>query len=183
MKASQALFKARRYKEAEAEFTALLAKKASSEISDEASYWLAKVLDKTGREEAAVQAFIKLADSTANADLADRALFEASLIRKGQKRGVEAIALQKRILATHPATSLLQNVSWEIAWGSYQAGDLKNAAEHLKILAQIDSSREKALYWYGRTLSSAGDAPGAQNAFSALVTEFPAGFYAQSYGK
>lgn len=183
LKASQALFKSRRYKDAETAFSTLLTKKTSREISDESGYWLAKTLDRTGRGEEACNVLIKLAESSASPELADRALFEAAFIRKGQKKGAEALALLKRILLTHPASSLKQGVSWEIAWESYQAGDMKTATEYFKPLTETEIFREKALYWSGHALSAAGDSPGAQGAIATLLAEFPFGFYAQSYRK
>lgn len=183
LKAGQALFKSRHYKDAETAFSTLLAKKTSREISDESGYWLAKTLDRTGRGEDACSVFSKLAESSATPELADSALFEAAFIRKGQKKGAEALALLKRILLTHPASSLKQSVNWEIAWESYQAGDMKTAANYFKPLTEIENFREKALYWYGHALSAAGDSLGAQGAIATLLAEFPFGFYAQSYRK
>jgi soluble lytic murein transglycosylase len=183
LKAGQALFKSRHYKDAETAFSSLLAKKTSREISDESGYWLAKTLDRTGRVEESCSVFSKLAESSASPELADRALFEAAFIRKGQKKGAEALALLKRILLIHPASSLKQAVSWEIAWESYQAGDMKTAAEYFKPLTGIENFREKALYWYGHALSAAGNSPAAQGASATLLAEFPFGFYAQLYRK
>jgi peptidoglycan lytic transglycosylase len=64
---------------------------------------------------------------------------------------------------------------------SYQNGDTKSAADYFKTLTESDATREKALYWYGRTLTATGDVPGAQKAHAALVAEYPFGYYAQSY--
>ena len=183
LKAGQALFKSRHYKDAETAFSSLQANKTNRETSDESGYWLAKTLDRTGRGDEACNVFIKLAESSASPELADRALFEAAFIRKGQKRGTDALALLKRILLIHPASSLKQSVNWQIAWESYQAGAMKTAAEYFKPLTGVDTYREKALYWYGHALSAAGDSPGAQGAIATLLTEFPFGFYAQSYRK
>lgn len=183
LKAGQALYMGRRYKEAEAAFAALQARAASREIADEAGYWLAKALDKNGRDGEAFTTFLRLAESSAAPGLADKALFEAALIRKGENRKEEAIAILKRLLRSHPTSSLKQSVTWQAAWGSYQTGDWKTAAEYFKPLTENETTREKALYWYGRTLSAVGDIPGAQGAFAALLAEFPFGFYAQSYRK
>ncbi|HEY6873427.1 MAG TPA: transglycosylase SLT domain-containing protein [Geobacteraceae bacterium] len=183
LKAGQALFRCRRYKDAEAAFSALLAQKTSRDVSDEAAYWLAITLDRSGRKEEAFTAFIKLSESSAGSELAEKALFEAAGIRKGQKKGDEALAIMKRLLLLHPASQLKQSVTWEIAWRSYQSGDTKTAADYFKTLADIPAYREKALYWFGHTLAAAGDTPGAQKAYAALLAEYPFGFYAQSYRK
>lgn len=183
LKEGLALFKARRYREAEKALSALLTKTISRDTIEEASYWLAKTLDRNGREEDAFTTFIKLADSSAGSELAGKALFEAALIRKGQKKGADALALLKKLLSSQPASSLKQSATWEIAWGSYLAGDWKTAAEYFRPLTEIDATREKALYWYGRSLSATGDIPGAQRAISDLLADFPFGFYAQTYRK
>ena len=182
-KACQSLYMARRYKDAEAALSELLKKKTGRGINDEASYWLAKTLDKTGRSEEAFSAFVKLAETASSTELADNAMFQAAIIRKGERRGEESRALLKKLLLLHPASHLKLTVSWEIAWGSYQAGDYKTAAEYFKPLLEADGSREKALYWYGRALAFSGDIPAAQGVYSRLLSEFPFGFYTQTYRK
>lgn len=181
LKAGQALLKCRRYKEAEATFTSLLGKRPSRDVSDEATFWLAKTLDKSGRNEEAFAMFSKLSESTATSSLVDKSLLEAAYIRKEQKKGDEAVAILKRLLHSHPSSQLMQSVTWEIAWGSYQSGDMKTAANYFKNIASAAATREKALYWYGRALAASGDVPEAQKAFASLLAEYPFGFYAQSY--
>ena len=183
VKAAQALFKSRHYKDAEASLSLLLNKTTSRDVADETRYWLAKTLDRTGRGDEACALLIELAKSAASPELADRALFEAAFIRKGEKKGAEAVALLKRILSDHPDSSFKQSATWQIAWESFQAGDMKTAAEYLKPLAESDAFREKALYWYAHALSATGDTAGAQRAVASLLAEFPFGFYAQSYRK
>jgi soluble lytic murein transglycosylase len=41
--------------------------------------------------------------------------------------------------------------------------------------------REKALYWYGRSLGAVNDQAGAQAAFTELLTDYPLGYYALIY--
>jgi peptidoglycan lytic transglycosylase len=182
-KVCQSLYRARRYKDAEAALSELLKKKTDRETADEALYWLAKTLDKTGREEAAFSAFVRLAESAASTEVSDNAMFQAALIRRGEKRGEESLALLKKLLLVHPASHLKLTVTWEIAWESYQAGDYKTAAEYFKPLLDVEDFREKALYWYGRALAFSGDIPAAREIYSRLITEFPFGFYSQTYRK
>ncbi len=177
LKTCLALFKARRYREAEAALSLLLQKKPTREAAEEAGYWLAKTLDKNGRQDEACTALLKLAETAASPELADKALVEAASIRKGQKKKGESLSLLKKLLVTHPASTLRQTVTWEIAWGSYLAGDMKAAADYLKPLTESASTRERALYWYGRTLGAMGDKAGASAAFSSLDAQFPFGFY------
>lgn len=183
LKGGQALFKARRYKEAEQALTALLARKTDREIYEEAYYLLGRALNRNGKNEEAFTSFVRLAETSVNSELADKALMEAAFIRKNQNRMDEALTLLKKFILSHPDSPLKQSAAWEIAWGSFQSGDMKKAIEYFKPLTDKETIREKALYWYGRALTASGDVTGAQTAFANLLTEFPVGFYAQWYRK
>ena len=183
LKGGQALFKARRYKEAEQAFTALLARKMDRDIYEEAYFWLGRALNRNGKNEEAFTAFVKLAEASVNSELADKALMEAAFIRKNQNRMDEALTLLKKFILSHPGSPFRQSATWEIAWGSFQSGDMKTAVEYFKPLTDKETTREKALYWYGRALSASGDVTGAQAAFASLLAEYPLGFYAQWYRK
>ncbi len=183
LKGGQALFKARRYKEAEQALSALLSLKTDREIADEAQFWLGRVLDRNGKGEEAYRTFMRLAESAAGSEVADKALLEAALIRKHQNRMKEAVALLKRLITSPPDSPFKQGAAWDIAWGSFQSGDMKTAIEYFKPLTENEVTREKALYWHGRSLAASGDLSGAQAAFAILLTEFPFGFYAQTYRK
>jgi soluble lytic murein transglycosylase len=181
LKGGQALFKARRYREAEQAFTALLARKIDREIYEEAYFWLGRTLARNNRDEEAFATYMKLAEFASSPQLADRALLESAYIRKNQNRMGEALSLLKKIAFTSADTTIKQSITWEIAWWSFQSGDMKSAVEYLKPLAENDSSREKSLYWLGRALFLAGDNNGSQAVFALLLAEFPFGFYAQTY--
>jgi peptidoglycan lytic transglycosylase len=182
-KTGQALFKARRYRDAETVFRGLLTKNLKRETSDEVHFWLARTLAKNSKEEDAFTAYLKLAESSPKASLADNALLEAALIRKSQKKWDAALQLLQKSLLLYPNSNQLRSVIWEIAWGSYQTRNFKEAAEYFQKLAGHESVREKALYWYGRSLLAAGDTAEAQQAFSSLLSEFPLGYYALTYKK
>ena len=183
LKGGQALFMARRYKDAERALTALLARKTDRATSEEASFWLARSLNRNGKDEQAFTLFAKLAETASDAELADKALMEAAFIRKNQNRTDEALMLLKKFIISHPVSPFRQSATWEIAWGSFLSGDMKTAVEYFKPLTDKDTTREKALYWYGRALSASGDVTGAQAAFASLLAEFPVGFYAHWYRK
>lgn len=183
LKTGQAQFKARHFREAEKTFAGLLAKNPRRVIADETRYWLAKSLDKNGKEEEAFTTYAKLAESSPDSSLADDALLAAAFIRKFQHKDDEELAFLKMLERAYPQSNLLQTAFWEIAWTSYQAGDLKTAADFFKKQLDSNESSERALYWYGRTLAAAGDEKGAASAFAGLVAEYPFGFYALSYSK
>jgi soluble lytic murein transglycosylase len=181
LKIGQAKFKSRKFREAEQTFIQLLSKNPGKEFADEAMFWLAKSLDKTGREDDAFALYEKLAERSPISHLADDALLAAAFIRKFQNRGNGALIVLKKLVTGYPQSNLLQTAYWEIAWQSYQAGDLKTAAVYFKKLLEIKNKRERALYWYARTLAAGGDKTGAEKAFSALLAEYPLGYYSLSY--
>jgi soluble lytic murein transglycosylase len=183
LKIGQALFKARHFREAEQAFARLLAKNPRRMIADEARYWLGKSLDKNGKEEEAFASYAKLAQSSPDSTLADDALLAAAFIKKFQQKNDDELTFLKMLVRGYPQSNLLQTAFWEIAWTSYQAGDLKTAADFFKKQLDNYDTRERALYWYGRTLTAAGDGRGAANAFADLHAEYPFGFYALSYNR
>ncbi len=181
LKTGQAQFKARHFKDAAHTFSDLLSRNPRTEIVDEARYWLAKTLDKIGREEEAFATYVRLAETSPKSNLADDALLAAAFIRKFQNKSEAELSIMKMLVEKYPKSGLAQIAFWEIAWTSYQTGDLKTAADFFRKLLDSDTTRDRALYWYGRTLAAVGDEKGAAWAFGALVSEFPYGFYALSY--
>lgn len=183
LKIGQTLFRARRYREAEQAFNRLLAATPASKVADEASFWLARCLDRSGKEDEAFSTYLKLAETFPASPLADNALLEAAMIRKYQRKEAEALPVLRKLLTAYPTSDLKQTALWETAWNSFLSGDLKTAADFFQQLTGLDSTREKALYWHGRTLAASGDIPGAQTSFASLLAEFPLGYYAHAYRK
>ncbi|MFZ3209164.1 MAG: transglycosylase SLT domain-containing protein [Geobacteraceae bacterium] len=181
LKTGQALFKARRYREAEELFASLLAATPVRMIADEASFWLGRSLARNGKEDEAYSVYLKLAENSPASILADNALMEAAMIRKHQKKVAEALLILKKLLNEYPDSDLKQTALWEIAWNSYLTGDTKTAAGFFQKLAGQGGVREKALYWHGRTVAANGDASRAQASFALLLNEFPLGYYAHTY--
>jgi soluble lytic murein transglycosylase len=183
MKSGQARFKARNYREAEQTFAGLLARKPRKDIIDEARFWIAKTLDRNGKEDEAFATYMKLAESSPNSFLVDDALLAAAFIRKFQNNADGELTVLKKLIAGYPRSNLLRTAFWEIAWQSYLAGDLKTAADYFKKQLDTDWMRDRTLYWYGRTLAAAGDEKGAENAYARLLAENPFGYYALAYKK
>jgi len=181
MKIGQARFKTRKYKEAEQAFTLLLSKTTGKELADEAMFWLAKTLDRTGREDDAFSLYEKLVETSPGSHLADDALLAAAFIRKFQNKGDGALVVLKKLVTGYPQSNLLQTAIWEIAWQSYQGGDLQTAAVYFKKQLDNKSKRERALHWYARTLAAGGDKTGSEKALSSLLAEYPMGYYSLSY--
>jgi len=183
LKTGQALLKAKQYAEAEKLMQELSLADTKAEVRAEASYLLARAIDKSGRNEAAFAAYHAVAAAFPESAEADNALLDAAFIRKFQYRPKEAAELLDRLLASYPKTSLKQRITWESGWAHYLAGNMSVAAEQFKKLFDSDDYRERALFWHGRSTAAAGDSFAAEVSFSLLRKEFPFGFYALTLQK
>lgn len=148
------------------------------EYAQEASYRLGHLLDRTGKDDEAVQIFLKLAKDHPGSPLADNALFYAALIRKHDGAHQEALVLFEKILDDYPASSHAPRALWETAWSHYLSGDFPKAATTFALLANDGAWREKAIYWQARALEACGDRNSARPLYALLQKEFPTGFYA-----
>lgn len=181
-KTAQTLFKSRRYSEAEQVFSKLAAS-ANREISCETSYWLARTLDKKGREQEALVSYLKFADNFPHQELADDALFQAALAKKDQGDHKGAVILLDRLIEHYPSSNHKSRAIWEKAWVYYLTKDFRNSADCLKQLLASPSYREKSLYWLGKAEQASGEKEPANTAFSRLAEEYPFGFYTLHYKK
>ena len=177
LRTGQALFKAKRYREAE-ETLRVLGQGPAGVLANEANYWLAKTLDKTGRSEQAYELYLRLAQAPQGGSVADDALLDAAYLKRYQKKWDESLRLFQRYLLGRPDPQKAAAALWEAGWTSYQARDWQGAAGYLKRISGAGELREKALYWLGKSLANAGDPQGAQLAFSSLAGEYPFGYYA-----
>jgi soluble lytic murein transglycosylase len=177
LKTGQALFKAKRYQEAQLALKAVVQKGAGNS-ANEASYWLARALDKSGKSDEAYEIYLRLAESPKGGAVADDALLEAAYLKRYQKKTGDSLQLFKRFVASHPDPQKNGAALWELAWSSYQAHDYQGAASFLRKLAEREDLREKALYWLGKSLAATGDAKGADTMYAALAAEYPFGYYA-----
>lgn len=177
-KTALALYRAKRNREAEEALARLCAPDtAFREYAVEARYWHACTLDRNGKEKEAEAAFLKLAAANPSSDLADDALFQAALLRKGSGNHREAMALFRRILSDYPTSSYAPRALWEISWSLYLSGDYQGAADTFGRLVGNPEYREKALYWKGRSQRAAGSQEASRQTHALLLEEFPAGFY------
>lgn len=183
-KTALALYRAKRNRDAEEAFARLSSQQSPyPEYTVEAAYWHACVLDRTGRDSDAEAAFMKVAENSPGSDLADDALFQAALIRKGAGEHGKAIALFRRLATGYPSSSHVPRSLWEIAWGLYLSGSYREAAGGFARAAGEPAYRERALYWKARALEAAGEKEAAREARSALLEDFPAGYYALTIEK
>jgi soluble lytic murein transglycosylase len=173
----QALYKARRYQEAEQTLRGVVSGKDATQAG-EANYWLAKSLDKNGKTDQAYELLLRLSQTPQGGSVAEEALLDAAYLKRYQQKWGEALQLFQRFLASHPDPLKSGSVFWEAAWVSYQFRDFQGAAGYLKKVAANPELREKALYWLGKTLDKAGDPKGSLSAYASLADEYPFGYYA-----
>jgi soluble lytic murein transglycosylase len=86
----------------------------------------------------------------------------------------------REIGARFPHSEAAIDARWRLAWLDYWQGDHAAAAESFARLAasQQKGERERALYWQARATERARGTAAAWPLFTALVTEFPDGYYA-----
>ena len=173
LKIGQAHLKGRQYQEAQATFGKLIQKDADN---CEAKFWLAKSMEKLGKDEEAFDLLIRLSETKAG--IADDALLEAAYIKRWQRKWGEAADLFAKYLASQPESRRSSAVLWESAWSGYLSRNYERAAADFRKLSQRDDMREKALYWLAKSLAAKGDEKGSEEAFASLGSEFPFGYYA-----
>ena len=180
LKIGQALLKARRYMESENCLKELSKSAARVEVMSEANYLMARAIEKAGRSEEAFNAYQLVAALFPESAEADNALLEAAFIRKFQNRPKEMIEILEDLLTRYPQTGLRERIIWESGWAHYISGDRVTAAEQFYKLLPFTGYREKALFWYGRSVAETGADSVAEASFALLRKEFPFGFYALS---
>jgi soluble lytic murein transglycosylase len=177
LKTGLTLFKSRRYKEAEPILTRLPANQ-DKEIACQASYWLARTLDRLGREDEAATWYARVAEAYSQSELAPYALYHIGLLDKERGDYIKANSTLEKIAATYPDSPLGPESLWEAAWNRYLAKDFRGAAISLTKLLDNPSYREKALYWLSKANEASGDKDSANSTVARLMEEYPYGFYA-----
>jgi soluble lytic murein transglycosylase len=177
LKQGQAVYRSRNYQDAEPIFAKVVSTTKDAAHAAEATYWVARCLDKSERHDEAVKTFLLVAEKWPKANEADNALLEAALIKKSEQQWAEVLAMTQRLLKEYPDSSLKKQVWWEAGWSGYKAGELQTAAFYFGKLAECDTNRDRALYWLARVKAANGDAKGAQTAYSSLQRDFPLSYY------
>lgn len=177
LKTGQAQYRARRFRDSLQTFSSLLDRSLKSSCRDEARFWQARALDRTGQEDQAVAAYLTLAGSSPPSEFADDAMLEVAYIYKFRGRYRDELKFLEAILAQYPSTKLKSRIQWEDAWARYNTKDYRGAAASFQVVTASSEFREKALYWQGRALEESGDKSSAANCFATLSDEFPVSFY------
>ncbi len=178
LRSGMALYRLRRYQQAEKQFAKASASPLAG-VRSEARFWLAKSLDRQDLTERALAMYLELAGEGEKQEFADDALIEAAALKRDLGRYAEAAHLFDQA-AMRASGSKVAKPSWESGWCRYLAGEYTAAADIFKVLVVDGGEREKVLYWLGRTLENSGDAAAASY-YRTLLDEFPAGFYATWY--
>lgn len=146
-------------------------------VRDEARLLLAKVELRLNRDSEALTRLMAMAAE--RGPTVDRALLDAALIHKTNRRPEEAQILLERLLKEYPKSGLATRALWELAWSRYQRRQFNDAElAFTKLLTFVDE-RERALYWLIRTKEQLHSDTLKQ--VSLLEREFPFGFYAAWY--
>ena len=148
-------------------------------LRDEARLKLARVEERNGESERSLARLLSL--SSERGPLADDALLEAGFTHKHAGRFGEAIILFERLSHDFPKSDLAARATWEAGWCRYLTGDWAAAAAAFQHLQQNPVYRERALYWYARTLARQKKSQESGTAYTTLLKEYPFGFYAAWY--
>ena len=176
MRAGLAHYRLRQYKPAETHL-AMAADSSEKSVSSEARFWMAKTLERMGRNEDALRAYLKLASEGRPQAFADDALMEAAGLQRSLGQYADAARLFEQLGGRYPDSRFFSRSVWESGWSRYLAGDYPAAAVTFKALLKDEAQREKVLYWLGRSLDNAATTEAAPY-YQLLLDEFPAGFYA-----
>ena len=177
LKIGQTLLKLRRYQEAEQNLKILASSEARKELRSEASYLMARAVEKSGRDEDAITAYRKVAADFPDCAEADDSLLDAAFVRKFQNRPADVVHQLGKLLENYPKTTLKHRVIWETGWAEYLAGNKPAAAEQFRKLFNAEEYRERALYWHARASAASGNAAAAAENYAILRNDFPFGFY------
>lgn len=172
-----ALYRLRKYKEAEQNFARAVAGAAVAAVKSEARFWLAKSLERQNLDESAHKIYMELAAEGKKQEYADDALIEAAGMVKNQGNFSGAALLFEQFLGRFPDSRFVPRAAWEGAWSRYLAGEHAVAAEAFKALLKDETIREKVLYWLARSLEKTGNSE-AVTYYQLLQADYPAGFYA-----
>jgi soluble lytic murein transglycosylase len=165
------LFRMRRYPEAVVGFEALGPNDRS------ARFWRARSLARSGRIEASIEAFDRLA-AVAEPELAARARFLAGTLHEDDDLA-KADASYRRVAESAPLATQRSDAQWRLAWLAWRAGDWARA--RTAFTRYLTDEREpeglqRGRYWRARTLSREGNAAGEQE-LAELAREAPFTYY------
>lgn len=145
------------------------------------------LLRKLDRDAEAIDSFLVAVEEYPDHPLSTFARDQASTLLRAQGHSKEAIALDEAQLQHAMPGTLHRSALWRLGFGAILA---KRGSAAEVFLAELERRHggepdrhafswfERARYWRGRAAELAGDRDGAREHWQALVSRFPAGWYA-----
>jgi soluble lytic murein transglycosylase len=178
----RAYFGARnRYSDASATLAQAAAHEANTE-RDEDAFLAARALARADRDDEAIAAYDRVAQSV-RGRWGHEAAFRAAWLVARQGRTDVAIARYRDFLASRSDAQPSQRAeaAWELGWSLFNARRYPEAAVALAQaaeLAQKSLEKGRGRYWAGLAHARAGDAESAERAWRQLIRERPLTYYA-----
>jgi len=172
-----ALYRLKKYLEAEKYFRSLAGDSRNPSIKSEGSFYLAKTLERKGSDDEALKIYMELAAGGKSEQYADDALMEAAGLLRNRGDFAGGARLYAKLVSEFPESRFAPKATWGAAWSNFLAGRDMEASEAFKKLLNDYSEREKALYWLARSLEKSGSSE-SQDYYDLLLSEYPGGFYA-----
>ena len=145
-----------------------------------ALYRLAGLDVRAGRDQEAIETYVKLAGSHPRHSLADDALWQAA--KAAERRGLfeRAGSLHADLAAGHPSSEHAEDASWGEAFSLYCRQRFEEAESRFDKLGRqarqphlVDQSR----YWAGKSAGRLGREDGARDHFTRAARGFPRSYY------
>jgi soluble lytic murein transglycosylase-like protein len=179
--AGERLLKKRQVDLARVAFTQSLA--ASSERLDraEAMFRLSDIDERKANLKLALDGYIKAADMAPGTDAAARALFAAGSLSTRMKNLTLAQTLYQRLLVEHPLADGRSSALFGMGFAAYLGHDYESSRQFLSTLLTLDlkqKDRQRARYWYARTLEALERSELSQTTYSEILRDDPTGYYA-----
>jgi soluble lytic murein transglycosylase-like protein len=146
----------------------------------EALFRLADLDERKQSFKPALEGYIKAADMAPGSDAAARALFAAGSLSTRLKNLTLAQTLYQRLLVEHPLADGRAGALFGLGFASYLGHDFEASRQFLSTLLTLElkqRDRQRARYWYGRTLESLDRAELAQTTYSEILRDDPTGYY------
>lgn len=169
---AKALFRARKYDAATKAYTALLP-------DLEARFWLARSFARTGKVEASLAEFARVAEGS-NDDLASWSLYLSGTLREDRGEMSEAIADFQRASEYKRFSDRVRSALWRKGWAEYRTKAYANARQTYRRLVDktddpLDALRPR--YWAARAAILSGDTKSGRDALAEIARTYPLTYY------
>jgi soluble lytic murein transglycosylase-like protein len=149
--------------------------------SGEARYRMADIDEREQQFKRALEGYIEAADFAPSTEISSKALFAAGGLATRMKNLTLAQSLYQRLLVEHPLTEGRDEALFGLGFAAYLGHDYEAAKQFLSTLLTLDMKRtekQRARYWYGRTLEATAQPELSQITYSEILRDDPVGYYA-----